>query len=68
MDNIEDNQSYVELGSVFKELADRFDTPAHQRQIESLARSFTIKEEKKLKCNCIAALDHFYNEIARLNE
>jgi hypothetical protein len=54
---------------VFQQLESQFDTPAHQRQIESLACAMTIKDMRKKKCcNRIAALRVLYHEVARLND
>jgi hypothetical protein len=69
MSNIEGKDEFTELASVFKQFEIQFDTPAHQRQIESLAYSMTLEEARKKKnCNRIAALGYLYHEVARLNE
>ena len=53
---------------VFKALEEQFDTPAHQRQIESIANSLTIDNiRKQYNCSRIAALGILYHEVVRLN-
>jgi hypothetical protein len=68
MSNIERKDEFTELASVFMQFEVQFDTPAHQRQIESLSYSLTLKEVKKKNCNRISALGYIYHEVARLNE
>ena len=66
---IDGKLAFSELGAVFRELESQFDTPAHQRQIESLTLSMTIESTReKHKCSRIAALGVLYHEVARLNE
>jgi hypothetical protein len=69
MSHVEGKDEFTELGAVFRQLESQFDTPAHQRQIESLACSMTMEDaRKKNNCNRIAALGFLYHEVARLNE
>jgi hypothetical protein len=68
MNHIEGNAEFTESGAVFKQLESQFDTPAHQRQIESLACSMTMEEARKWNSsNRIAALGFLNHEVARLN-
>ena len=69
MSSIDGVEHFTELGSVFKALESQFDTPAHQRQIESIALSLSMEEiRKKHECNRISALGVLYHEVSRLNE
>lgn len=66
--HIDGKPEYTELGAVFRELESQFDTPAHQRQIESLDSSMTMEAmREKHKCSGIAALGLLYHEVSRLN-
>lgn len=47
MENIDGQTEFSELNAVFKALKSQFDTPAHQEQIEELAKSMTMKEFMK---------------------
>ena len=69
MSSIQNRPELTELGSVFRQLESQFDTPAHQRQIESLTLSMTIGDVRKKKsCSRVSALGYLYHEVARLNE
>jgi hypothetical protein len=57
LNHIDGKDQFTEFGAVFQQLESQFDTPAHQRQIKSLACAMTIEEfRKKRSCNRIAAL------------
>lgn len=67
--HIDGKPEFTELGSVFAKLESQFDTPAHQRQIESLALSLTMEDIRtKHNCSRIAALGNLYHEVSRLNQ
>lgn len=44
---IDGKPAFSELGAVLRELESQFDTPAHQRQIESLTLSMTIESTRE---------------------
>jgi hypothetical protein len=44
MNSIEGKEEFTELGAVLEQLEKQFDTPAHQRKIESLAYALTMGE------------------------
>jgi hypothetical protein len=69
MSHVEGTDEFSESGAVFRQLGTQFDTPAHPRQIESLACSMTMEDaKKKNNCNHNAALGFLYHKVARLNE
>lgn len=57
----------VEIGAVYKAFENQFDTPAQQRQTESLVGSLTLEDSrKKHTCSRFAASGIFYHELSRL--
>ena len=66
--HIRDNPAITQIGSVFDCLTNKFDTATHQKQIDHIISSLSMKETvHKLQCGTVQALGHVYNEIDRLN-
>jgi len=56
------------ISAVFAKLAEKFDTPAHQRQVEQIRQSLDLEKTRKMmECGRVKALGHIYFEVDRLN-
>lgn len=67
-DHIQSDTTVTQVADVLSKLEKQFDSPAHQRQIESMALSLTVENiRKKNSCGRIAALGTLYHEVSRLN-
>ena len=57
------------MGSVFANLESQFDTPAHQRQVESMAGNIKMELIRQTHtANCVAADGILFNEVACPNQ
>ena len=66
--NISKARQFQLIEDVFETLAEKFDTPTNQRQIDHMLQNITVKEyELKHKCTKVEALGYVYNEVDRLN-
>ena len=66
---MEQNLEHTEMGSVFAKIESKFDTLAHQRQIEAMAENLAMGlTRQEHTVNRVAALRILYHEVARLNQ
>ena len=67
-EELQNNPNMTSLGVLFQKLAEKFDTPAHQRQVEHILESLNIDQiRNSLGCGRVKALGHIYHEVDRLN-